>query len=65
MNTLPCLRYRPIKTPDGEGGFVVTLGAPVTINGAIVIFKNQPTMIVRREADVRIDDLVVVDSVDI
>jgi len=37
----PITRHRPVKTSDGEGGFVTTLSSPLTIWGYVVIHKEE------------------------
>lgn len=65
MELRPYQRYRPTRTPDGEGGFSQALGAPAQVCGAVRVYQNQVSIIVRREADVRVDDVIVLDSTDV
>lgn len=57
--------HRPSRTSDGEGGFTESLGAANTLYGAIELYEDKPTMIVRREADVKIGDVIVALAKDI
>jgi hypothetical protein len=58
----PTLRYRPTRTPDGEGGFTETLGASVTIYGAIELHKNKTVLICEIHDDVDTGDVIVAEG---
>jgi len=54
----PHIRYRPTKTDDGQGGVTKVNGIGVTFYATVELWKNQPTMIVRRETDINVEDVI-------
>lgn len=55
----PYSKYRPTKTSDNAGGSTVVLGTPSTVYATTELFENQPTAIIRRESDVKVEDIIV------
>ena len=55
-------RYRPTKTTDAGGGFTTSLGAGVSIFGAIRVHRNAVQCSCREQTDLLIDDIIVADG---
>ena len=62
MPRIPYKRYRPTKVSDGEGGFSETLGASSTLYGDVRYHEAETRMVVRKNSDVQIGDVVVIEE---
>ena len=60
----PFLKYRPVKTSDGEGGVTEALGNPSTVYAKVEVYKEQLTVICRRETDVKVKDILILNTAD-
>jgi hypothetical protein len=58
----PITRYRPTRTPDGEGGFEEALGAAFTIYGCIEIHKDKTVLLCEIHESVEVGDILVADG---
>lgn len=58
MQQHPIIRYRPVKTPDGEGGYTEALGAAYNCFGLIALHENEPWLTVDWYEDVKVEDIV-------
>ena len=52
--------FRPVSSPDGHGGSAVTVGATATLTVAAdpVAQQSGQVLIVRKDAEVRVGDLI-------
>lgn len=58
---IPYARYRPTRTPDGQGGWTPTsLGAANTLYGAVSYQESETEMSVKISSDVQETDIIVI-----
>ena len=60
MPQIPYKRYRPTKVSDGQGGSTETLGSAATVYGDVRYHKSETRMIVNKETDVKLGDIIVI-----
>jgi hypothetical protein len=58
----PITRYRPTRTPDGEGGFTETLGAAFTVYGSIQTHADKTELIAEIHESIEVGDILVADG---
>jgi hypothetical protein len=58
----PFKHYRPTRLSDGHGGFFETLGTDTTLWGTVVVHQASVEMIVDAAEDVKIGDVIIVES---
>lgn len=58
MRGIPLTLSRPSRAYDGEGGFVETIAAPMTIFGDPAINDNETVLAIAADEDVRVGDLI-------
>lgn len=54
----PVSRYRPLRAPDGEGGFSETLGIATTVYGVIEFHSDKTYLMIESFEDVLVGDIV-------
>jgi len=58
----PLLRYQPTRVSDGHGGFTASLGTPTTIYGAMKIYKSETYLIISKQTDLNVGDIVEIEG---
>lgn len=58
MSGYPVARYRPTRTPDGEGGFTEALGTGLTVYGTIEFHSDKTSLLLDAEEDVLVGDII-------
>ena len=62
MELTPCIRYRPGKVSDGEGGYTESYQAPVTMYVGTVLDKEELKVSLDASEDIRAGDVLAFDE---